>query len=189
MLRSYSQVMTSNRRQRKRIMSCFSGLALVLLLFAVTTTSHSASAFCMPRSRVRSLPAHTMVGATKERSQLEFEQRKEEDEEEGNEKMRIANGKSNNLHEKNGTDLKNGERKPQSLSALCQDLTAKEEDDSFEIHLGRALDTLRSDYQNILTEQPGELLISNQEGRVLLLSILLTDTSSPCFIHNRSYNL
>lgn len=179
MLCSYSQVMRSDRRQRRRITSCTSGLALVLLLAA----SHSASAFCMPRSRVRSLPAQTLVRATTERSQLEFEQRKEE-EKDDDEKMPIANGQNSNSLTNNGKDRKNGECKPQPLSALCTDSAAEEEDDSFEIHVGRALDTLRSDYPHMLTEQPGELRISNKDRRLVLPSILVTDTHVLTLLHS-----
>jgi hypothetical protein len=149
MLRSYSLGTRRDRRQRRLITSsCSAGLALLLVM-----ASNSASAFCMPRSRVRSLPAH--MWATTERSQLEFEQRKEEDEDE---KKQISNGQSNKpLNNNVGKGLTNGERRP--LSALRPDTAKEAEDDPFEIHVGRALDTLRSDYPHMLTEQPGELQI------------------------------
>lgn len=37
---------------------------------------------------------------------------------------------------------------------VCNESTSSNEDDSFEIHLGRALDTLKKDYPHILTENP-----------------------------------
>ena len=39
------------------------------------------------------------------------------------------------------------------LSMLCQDVN---EEDPFELHLGRALDALKSDYPKMLTKQPGK---------------------------------
>ena len=90
---------------------------------------------------------------------LEFGQRRDEQNDKEDDK-KDKNGQVDNSN-KNG-EL-NGKRAPPGspLSMLCDDATTnEEEEDSFEIHVGRALDTLRSDYPKMLTEQPGKFVVT-----------------------------
>lgn len=88
-------------------------------------------------------------------SRLGFEQRNSKDD-------------ADELKKSNGKVLRNGTSKgspPGSpLSMMCEETT--EEDDSFEIHVGRALDALREDYPHMLTNQP-EFCIFDKEVEVI----------------------
>ena len=60
----------------------------------------------------------------------------------------------NGIKKVNGKEIRNGSKPPPGspLSMMCEEVA---EEDSFEIHVGRALDTLRKDYPKMLTDQPG----------------------------------
>ncbi|CAB9522442.1 Uncharacterized conserved protein (DUF2358) [Seminavis robusta] len=155
----------SERLRRMPGWTTCGGLALLLL-----ASSHpSADAFAMPKLRSRGCPSTvSRVFVTEERTQLEFgqERRDERDDENTNGGNKKNGQQVNNNINNNGQALNNGKRPPAGspLSMICED--AKEEEDSFEIHVGRALDTLRSDYPNMLVEQP-DLAIYDKELEVI----------------------
>ena len=142
-----------------------------MALFASTTsidTTRVADAFALPKLRART--PHQSIIFTAIRSSkapLEFAQCSAEEERSTTalstksapgddvsndttkkEVVQERNGKETRV---NGTDKSPPPGSP--LSMLCEDVN---EDDPFELHLGRALDALKSDYPKMLTKQPGE---------------------------------
>ena len=145
----------------------------MVALFASTTTTDTTScnvadAFALPKLRTRT--PHQSIISTAIRSSkapLEFAQCSEEekrsstaastkaapgDDDLSSDTTKIVeqerNGKETRV---NGTDKSPPPGSP--LSMLCEDVN---EEDPFELHLGRALDTLKSDYPKMLTKQPGK---------------------------------
>ena len=162
-------------RRRRACLSwtATAGMTLVVFFLASTSTTQTVTnthtltnALAVPKLQTRSYivsrvdtagattstkPSST-VGSTirfGRKVPLEFEQRSEKEE-------AAADKEEKELSEslklrKNGTNVPPGS----PLSMICDDAA---EEDSFEIHVGRALDTLRSDYPKMLTDKPGELL-------------------------------
>ena len=130
---------------RRRRVPAWTSVALVLLLASAapsTSTRKSAcvvEAFVLPKQRVRVQPSTMAVRSAEDKKKASLEFGDDENEE---------------IKKRNGKELRNGKKAPPGspLSMLCEEA----EEDSFEIHVGRALDTLRKDYPHMLTEQPGE---------------------------------
>jgi hypothetical protein len=107
---------------------------------APPTFTVTVDAFAMPRLRTK-MVHKTLTAGDKARTQLEFERRDSSS----------NSNKNHTLHAKEV--LRNGRKAPPAGSPL--DMICEEEE-SYEIHVGRALDTLRRDYPHILTDQPGK---------------------------------
>lgn len=134
----------------RRRVPAWTSVALVLLLASATPSPSSTKkgfveAFVLPQQRVRvqrmpSTMAVRSAAEDKKQASLEF------GDDEAEEKMKKKH---------NGKELRNGKKPPPGspLSMLCEEA---EVEDPFEIHVGRALDTLKKNYPHMLTEQPGK---------------------------------
>lgn len=132
----------------RRRVPAWTSVALVLLLASATPSPSSTKkgfveAFVLPQQRVRvqrmpSTMAVRSAAEDKKQASLEF------GDDEAEEKMKKKH---------NGKELRNGKKPPPGspLSMLCEEA---EVEDPFEIHVGRALDTLKKNYPHMLTEQP-----------------------------------
>ena len=139
------------RRRRPVPSLTTAGVALVMLLASTSmeTTSNTADAFALPRLRSRTHHHSIITPVRSSKAPLEFAQCSEEEESSPDKKI---NG------ERNGKEVRNGAKSPSPEPPASTIREESEVEHPFEIHLGRALDTLRSDYPKMLTKQPGEYL-------------------------------
>lgn len=117
--------MPSGRYTRQRRRVVITASACLTLSFLATTTN----AFILPKMRTRAAPNTLAVMSMTE------------DKTEKGKEILNELGKSNGQKAPLPIDLLNGEH--------------EEPEDTYEIHVGRALDILRKDYPHILTDQPG----------------------------------
>lgn len=145
-----------------------------------TTHSHNmvADAFAIPKLRTRTPSSHSSIVATVFRSSkapLEFAQCSGEErrstsavstksapggdnddddvDSKSDQTKRVARDPDDKESQVNNGREDKLPPPGSPLSMLCQDAN---EEDPFELHLGRALDALKSDYPKMLTKQPGE---------------------------------
>ena len=137
-----------NHANRRRRVPGWTSVALMLLLASTAPSSSSKSgslveAFVLPKQRVRVQPSTMAVRSAQDKKKASAEfGGDDEKRDEGIQKKH------------NGKELRNGSKPPPGspLSMICEEAA---EEDSFDIHVGRALDTLRKDYPHMLTDRPG----------------------------------
>ena len=138
-----------NHGNRRRRVPAWTSVALVLLLASAGpspfSTTRTVEAFVLPKQRVRVQPSTMAVRSSEDKKKASLEFGDEEETRNGETQKR---------------KLRNGSKPPPGspLSMLCEEV---EEEDPFEIHVGRALDTLRKDYPHMLTDQPGEYCVAD----------------------------
>jgi len=173
--------MTDRKLQRRERIVALPSRAIVALMVllassTITTTTQSSNsvfvdaAFTLPRlhqnrihgSSARVMAVRPLVGQKKvllqPQKSLEASSGKDEDSSKNENVTDNKEDASASVQKKVNDVLRNGKSPPPGspLSMICEEAKAAAEEDPFEIHVGRALDTLRSDYPHMLTVQPGK---------------------------------
>lgn len=159
------------RRRRTPSAMTTAGVALVMLLASASmdNTNIMVNAFALPKLRSRMQHYQSITTDIRvSKAPQEVEQRSEAEDDDSldtdtnsNKDRSSVNGERNNGKE----ILKNGVKSTPPGTPLSM-ISDETQEDAFEIHLGRALDTLRSDYPKMLTKQP-EFFIFDKDLEVI----------------------
>lgn len=135
---------------RQRRVPAWTSVALALILAATSTpgSTRTVDALVLPKLRVRTSPNSMAVWSTADKKQA----LRDSQEEEGG-KKKIVLEKTQDHNGKDTAKCEDPKTAAENPLSLIIEKDAQVED-TFEIHVGRALDTLKKDYPSMLTDSP-----------------------------------